>query len=590
MGRRRSINIKGFIVLSLSLFNLLLNGQDIFVPLGKDAYQYLRRMEIKQGLVDSVHLSQQPVINKTFILLSALDPLSNIEKDYFESEFHYLYGEAIGNSSKNYRDLIFKKKADFYTYKKQNSIIRLNPVIHFGYESESHMPELRFINSRGLEIKGSIDNKVGFYTYLTDNQVRAPFYVGQQIIAQQGSFPGGPWVKTFKEDQEILLQHDTIGVIDFFNVRGFINFRASEHINVQFGHDRHFIGHGLRSLVISDNAYNTFFLKLKTQLGRFSYQNIFMELNNWPELRLNNLIQKKYASIHHLSINVNSKLNLGFFESIFYARGDTSEYPSMELQYLNPIIFYRSIEHGLGSPDNANLGFDFKYKPLKNIEIYGQFVLDDLDFQYLKMDFDSLFVKYGLKKTRSYDKYQYWLNKWGVQFGVRYVDVLGIKNLDMQLEYNRVRPFTFAHGDQRQNVSHYYQALAHPLGANFSENLVQLNYRFKEKWRFLFEGFYASYGLDSIGSNYGKDIHKNPYFPGLDLYADGYFDVKVGQGIPTSWGLQRLTISYEWKHNLYIDFKLAHRRVKSQADNYNSNKWFYGLALRWNAIPFRHNF
>ena len=44
------------------------------------------------------------------------------------------------------------------------------------------------------------------------------------------------------------------------------------------------------------------------------------------------------------------------------------------------------------------------------VQLYGQFVLDDLDFQYLKMDFDSLMVKYGLKKERSYDKYSFWLS------------------------------------------------------------------------------------------------------------------------------------------------------------------------------------
>lgn len=588
MGKRQLISRLFLITSFLFLYALGLYSQGLYVPLAKDIYSDLQRQEVKQGLIDSIHLSQLPVRDVCFLQYAIND--TQLFKKQISDYFYYLGSPEDGRSVRQKWKNVYRKKVDFYTYQKNKSLVRVNPVIHFGYFSEEDMPNMNFINSRGIEIQGHVDKKIGFYTYITDNQIRAPFYVGQQIIRQSGSFPGGPWVKTFKEDQEILLQHDTIGTVDFFNARAYINWNFSEHIAFQFGHDRHFIGNGLRSLVLSDNAYNTFFLKMKTQLGRFSYQNLFMELSNWPELRLNNLIQKKYAAIHHLSVNLGSKFNLGLFESIFYARGDTSEYPSMELQYLNPLIFYRSVEHGLGSPDNANLGFDFKYAPLKKVQIYGQFVLDDLDFQYLKMDFDSLMVKYGLKNTRSYDKYQFWLNKWAVQCGIKYVDAFGLENLDFQLEYNRVRPFTYAHGDQRQNVSHYRQALAHPLGSNFAEKILKINYKLGEKWRFQYEQFGAFYGLDSLGSNYGQDIHKNPYFPGLDQYADGYFDVKVGQGIMTNWALRRFTLSYEWKPQYILEAVVMHRKTESELEIHSSNKWYFGLAFRCNALPIRHNY
>ena len=55
----------------------------------------------------------------------------------------------------------------------------------------------------------------------------------------------------------------------------------------------------------------------------------------------------------------------------------------------------------------------------------------------------------------------------GIQLGAKYIDAFGIKNLDLQLEYNRVRPFTYSHRDSVANYTHYNQPLAHPLGANF---------------------------------------------------------------------------------------------------------------------------
>jgi hypothetical protein len=59
----------------------------------------------------------------------------------------------------------------------------------------------------------------------------------------------------------------------------------------------------------------------------------------------------------------------------------------------------------------------------------------------------------------------------GLQLGAKYINALGIKNLDLQLEYNRVRPFTYSHRDSVANYTHYNQPMAHPLGANFSETI-----------------------------------------------------------------------------------------------------------------------
>ncbi len=560
------------------------------MPIGKDAYKWLHRLEIKNGFNDSIHLNQLPILNVSIITLSNGTLNRHKTSSYYENEYYYLVNDSTGNSVKHLWKHFYHKKADFYTYKKRHSIIRVNPVIHFENSYESGMNEPEYINTRGVEVKGNIDGRVGFYTYLTDNQFRAPLYVRQRISERLGAFPGGPWVKSFKADEEILLNHDTLGTVDFFNARGFVNFRATPHILFQFGHDKQFIGPGYRSLVLSDNSNSSFFLKLNTCLGKFSYQNLFMELNNWPEFRLNNLIQKKYAAIHHLSVNINDKLNLGLFESVIFARGDTSEYPSIELQYLNPIIFYRSVEHGLGSPDNATLGFDLKYNIKKKLQVYAQFVLDDLDFQYLKMDFDSLMVKYGLKKERSYDKYSFWLNKWGIQLGIRYVDVAGIENLDLQLEYNRVRPYMYAHGDTRQNLSHYRQELAHPLGSNFAEKIFNISYKLNEKLDLKLQVFQALYGLDSLGSNYGQDVFKNSLYPGIDGYADGYFNIKVGQGILTHWKMLRLIGTYQLKHNMFIDLICANRNIRSDIELLNQNSFFIGLGIRLNSLSFNHDF
>tara|TARA_B100000530_G_scaffold303217_1_gene225489 strand:- start:370 stop:990 length:621 start_codon:yes stop_codon:yes gene_type:complete len=206
------------------------------------------------------------------------------------------------------------------------------------------------------------------------------------------------------------------------------------------------------------------------------------------------------------------------------------------------------------------------------------------------MDFDSLMVKYGLKKERSYNKYSFWLNKWGVQIGLRYIDVAGIDNLDLQLEYNRVRPYMYAHGDTRQNFSHFRQELAHPLGSNFAESIINLSYRLNEKLEFKIQTFSAFYGLDSLGTNYGQDIFKNSLYPGIDGYADGYFNIKTGQGILTKWNMFRFIGSYQIKHNTFFDLIIAQRNIKSDKEVFNQNAFFIGIGLRMNSLSFKHEF
>ncbi|MEI2709900.1 MAG: hypothetical protein V9E96_12960 [Chitinophagaceae bacterium] len=60
---------------------------------------------------------------------------------------------------------------------------------------------------------------------------------------------------------------------------------------------------------------------------------------------------------------------------------------------------------------------------------------------------------------------------------VKYIDAFGIKNLDVQVETNVVRPFMYASTDSFSSYNHYNQPLAHPLGANFKEYIGIVRYQ-----------------------------------------------------------------------------------------------------------------
>jgi len=71
----------------------------------------------------------------------------------------------------------------------------------------------------------------------------------------------------------------------------------------------------------------------------------------------------------------------------------------------------------------------------------------------------------------------YWANKQALQLGLKSIDVLGVPNLDIQGEVNLVRPFVYTSKDNYSSYTHYNQALAHPLGANFKEIIGIVKYQ-----------------------------------------------------------------------------------------------------------------
>jgi hypothetical protein len=281
-----------------------------------------------------------------------------------------------------------------------------------------------------------------------------------------------------------------------------------------------------------------------------------MELQQTEPRGPDRLLRKKYAVFHHLDVNVTKQLNVGLFEGIMFGRSNRFEFG-----YLNPVIFYRSIEQQNGSFDNSVAGMDFKLNTLKQVQVYGQFLLDEFNFQQIRKD-DS-----------------WWANKWGLQLGARYINAFGLKNLDLQLEHNRVRPFTYSHRDSVANYTHYNQPLAHPLGANFSEVIGIARYQPAPKWTLLGKIFYWKQGLDTGSRSFGSNI----FLPNTPPFRQGDYGYKIISGIESKTVLTSLLLSYELKENLFIEALIMHRKFDVSSNTALSTKTtIVSAGVRWN--------
>lgn len=560
-------------------FTPLVIAQSTYIPLQNWDYHTIDRTEIKSGEIDPIlYTSVKPYKRKNAVIL--VEDGSRREGSYFSildrynnAQFYKNHSEhtdwGLIESKKPIFKHFYKYKSDFFYLRQVGDFeLKINPVIHWQFNKEfgtsnfqgSEIDELHYINTRGIELRGSIADRLGFYTYLGENQRSFPQYVMSRVFAQNGAIPYEGRFKNF--DSRIGTDVFALGA-DYFTVRGYVTFQAvKDRIDVQFGHDRNFIGNGVRSMLLSDFSAPYLFLKLNTRVWKFNYQNLFMELVSQHNRGADRALPKKYAAIHHLSVNPTKWLNIGFFESVVFDRDN-----GFDLQYLNPLIFYRAVEFQLGSADNVILGMDFKANFKKHFSIYGQLVVDEFSF-------DNVTKLNG-----------WWANKVGGQLGFKYIDVAKISNLDWQIEFNVARPYLYSHNSEAGNYSHFNQALAHPLGANFWEVLNVFRYKPHKQLFFKLNVLYSQQGLDLpdglIGSeafiNNGSNILKDN-----DNNRPNDFGNHLLQGIKTNVLVGDLTISYMWKHNLFLDLTYTGRFATSDPTIYEGDNHYIGLGMRLN--------
>ena len=412
-----------------------------------------------------------------------------------------------------------------------------------------------FNNTRGLNVQGGLGKKLNFYASVFESQGRFAQYYNQyaESLGKANSdtevaiIPGRGIAKRFKDD-----------AYDYPVAEGYLSFTPNEYMNVQFGHGKNFIGDGYRSLLLSDAANPHTFLKLNTNFWKIKYTNTWMWLRDVrPEVEEDGAFLTKYMANHYLSWNVSKRLNVGLFESVMWI---DSNGRGFDINYLNPVIFYRAIEFESGQgAGNAILGASAKYKWNDKVNLYGQFILDE----------------FSLNDVKAGDKS--WKNKFGYQLGAKYYNAFDVDNLMLQFEYNQVRPYTYSHNTIVLNYGHSNQSMAHLWGANFKEVILIGRYH-RNRWSGDAKLIFGKRGFDfntiDDSFSYGGDIYRNYN----ERNADS--NIKIGQGITTNTINAELQASYLINpvSNLKLFANLNYRNFNPDAITTttfeNSTVWF----------------
>ncbi|MBP5642813.1 MAG: hypothetical protein J6X10_01070 [Bacteroidales bacterium] len=537
---------KYLLIIVIATLSLFANAQELQIPLNDD-YE----MEVQAAAYSSDYLFHTSM------------------KGWTEWQFRNVLNlDSVNNS---YRIPINKKSRfwnyvlngilndDFIRVKNDNYYVAINPYVDFQAGSDGH--RTTWVNTRGAEIKGTIDKNFAFYMNIRENQAVFPQYI-DTLCSITKVIPGQGNAKRYGKYGR-----------DYTNASAYLSYRPTSWLNATLGYGKNFIGDGYRSMMLSDNAYAYPYLKFTADFWRIQYTCMYAQMSDKNTLMADKTYARKWAVIHYLDFAVTKRFNIGFFDALMASAQthqqvmvNDSTYATIDMkrgfdfQYVNPIIFLRSAEYYSGnSADNALLGINMSYIIGKHTTIYGQFVLDEMTVK-----------RYLARKG-------YTGNKQAYQLGVKSYDCFGVKNLFLQLEGNIVRPYMYSHTNQgtersvgEDNYAHYNEPLAHPWGGNLWEMVFRAQYNWK-RYYIQYKLNYGQYGDDwdvenDVWANYGHNVYNDYHYPAdIDGYDnnDGHF---LLTGRKTTVMMNDVTVSYlvNPAYNMNVFAEVTHRSFEAQ--------------------------
>jgi hypothetical protein len=376
--------------------------------------------------------------------------------------------------------------------KRQNrSYLRLMPQFSLGgFNQAGAGARTGFETMGGLGIGGGIKNKLYFSVDGIWGAVQ-PYAHISAITDSLRALPGWGYANR------------SIGGADVFGVNqisAVIAYKPSQYFELFAGRGRHFIGEGFRSMFLGDAAPNYNYAKADVNVWRLRYMVLYAQFDQSADYPSRVFpTYRKYSTMHYLTVKVNDYWKVGAFESVVWESEDSVINRGIDIHYLNPLIFFRPVEYGIGSSDNSLLGFTSTVQPMPELTLYGQFLLDEFVFGEWLAPIQRRISGDSSLATG------WWGNKQSYQFGIKYHQPFGWKQASMIAEVNIVRPFTYGHSNRAQSFTHMNTPLAHPLGANFIE-WVNVWYWQPKRWNISLISTYARKGYTNQIAVMGEDI------------------------------------------------------------------------------------
>ncbi len=410
-----------------------------------------------------------------------------------------------------------------------------------------------YLNTRAYQFGGTVGAKFFFYTSGYTTLGRFPNYLNNYINKID-----------FVPGQAFNFNTNTPDATkDWTYVTAILSYTPIKQLNITLGEDKTFIGDGYRSLLLSDFPANYPLLRLTANVGKVQYMFMWAYLEDQQALQFdpfgNN--RRKWGAFHYLDWNITNRLSLGYFNAIIASEADDDgNFHGFDANFINPVFFSNALNSNASQPDNVFTGFTAKYKIFDKTAVYGQLLIN----RFNGSDFFS---------GSSTD------NTNGVQLGVRGADLFNVSNFNYLLEFNTVKPYTYASQQPITSYTELSEPLGDPLGANFKEVIAILNYSIG-RFDFMGQLNYSKYGLDADATtNFGQDVTR-AFNPSVETTS------YTGQGLSTTLKYAQGSVSFliNPKYNLRFELGGVFRQETNAQTNSKTALITFGLRSTFRGI------
>ncbi len=535
--------------LSLALLNLLLlstsYSQVENVPIDDPVYTFLRRMDAK-GILPKYHdtfltLPRIEVSKYLDILNEHRNRLTTTEKellDMYRAEFSLDYGldkaprtillDDSTTITKRIGDLFSSKEKFIYAYRDSSVSFYGNFIFSLNMTSAngtSHAPTSYEMGIFGGRVHGTIGSSFGYYLQVTNGLLYGDktYALGMDPQLQANYKIHEANSNSFDETEGYLQYHNN-------------------WLTVQVGREQLLWGTAVdpeEKLYLSSDAAPFDFIRMNAQYGIFSFAYIHGWLQGMRTFVYNayadmydESVEPKYIAAHEINLSFPGVLDFGANEMIIYSR------PSPELAYLNPVNFFKSVEHSLQDRDNALLTFDVKTHFLDPVQIFGSILIDDMDFS-----------KLGTK---------YWGNLFAYQIGGYYIEPFKIPDADLLIQYTLIDPYVFSHHIPVNSYTNKELTLGYPMEPNSDRWVTHAGY-----W--LSRDVYIQGGY--IRERHGANIVDSNGILITNVGGDILFGHRAGDGIEKEFlgGIRTIAdrfqakLVYQIVRNIFCELQFEYR-------------------------------
>ncbi|MEO8399531.1 MAG: capsule assembly Wzi family protein, partial [Ignavibacteriaceae bacterium] len=456
-------------------------AQAEYVRVENPIYEFLERMETQQIIKDynsfELPKTRRTIANYLKEIIEKKDRLDNIDKNVL-NDFLVEFEFDLFGTENNSQSIFSKIEYDLFNQKEKYLFYFVNPLkanlfinllgegefINRNFAEPINKNHKSFVGIVGGEVRGTFLNKFGF-----------------GIRGTNGNVFGNKTAAFARKDLQYNFKLNENPDETFFDeTEGYLT-ADFDIVKFKIGRDRMNIGYGITKSILAGNSPLFDYVSFNINYDFFYYSYFHGKLLGNQTFTADSItggsaeIEEKYIGYHRIGFNFSNDVDFGIGEIVIYGGRP------LDLSYVNPFNFYKSVEHANQDRDNTMLFVDFNNNSIKGLKFFATFLIDDLKFDKIGTGW------YG--------------NKTMLNLGILSTNLYNILPVDFHLEYLRIEPYTFTHRLIRNAYTNFGYNLSADIQPNTELFFSQINYRFNNRVSFSAGLNYSVHGANNLLKN-----------------------------------------------------------------------------------------